>query len=80
MIEAYKILINNALQRYHFELANRGVTKDESLRNSLRGAIMGLYNCALGSDDREALEELKSIMPELFEGEIVEPYFTGVAA
>ena len=43
MIEAYKILINNALQRYHFELANRGVTKDESLRNSLRGAIMGLY-------------------------------------
>ncbi|EON4223478.1 DUF4754 family protein [Escherichia coli] len=44
MIEAYKILINNALQRYHFELANRGATRDEGLRNSLRGAIMGLYN------------------------------------
>ncbi|EGR9495250.1 DUF4754 domain-containing protein, partial [Escherichia coli] len=49
-------------------------------RNSLRGAIMGLYNCALGSDDREALEELKVIVAELFEGEIVEPYFTEVAA
>ncbi|HCB7867486.1 TPA: DUF4754 family protein, partial [Escherichia coli] len=56
------------------------VTRDEGLRNSLRGAIMGLYNCALGSDDREALEELKVIVAELFEGEIVEPYFTEVTA
>ncbi len=71
---AYKELINAALQRYHFELASRGITRDPVLLESLNLAISGLYTFAFGSDDGEALEELTDIRMKLSEGEIIKPF------
>ncbi len=43
MNEAYKILVNNALERYHFRLAELGVSEDSTARELAEQAIYGLF-------------------------------------
>ncbi len=74
MNNAYKILVNNALQNYHFELARRGTNRDAVSHASLVRAIKGLTDCAFGSGDSESLAELQEINKDLSEGNIIEPY------
>ncbi|MEB7741090.1 DUF4754 family protein [Escherichia coli] len=81
MNEAYKTLVNHALERYHFRLAELGVKEDTTARELMEQAIYGLFIHAFASDDKEAQEELKSIVAELFNGsDVIEPYYSQVAA
>ncbi len=81
MNEAYKILVNNALERYHFRLAELGVSEDSTARELAEQAIYGLFMHVFASDDKVAQEELRLIVAELFNGSaVIEPYFIERAA
>ena len=74
MKRAYKELINDALQNYHYELTNRGTDRDAVLRAGLVMAIKGLSECALGCGDNEALTELQAINKDLSKWNVITPF------
>lgn len=50
MKRAYKELINDALQNYHYGLTSRGTNGDAVSLAALTTAIKGLTCCAFGSE------------------------------
>lgn len=77
---AYKVLINKALERYHFETCRSGTATENIARESLNKAIVHLCNVAFFADDQEAFTELGTLVINVQCGEHIEPYNLTVVA
>ncbi|EIX7350020.1 DUF4754 family protein [Escherichia coli] len=74
MDTAYKVLINKALERYHFETCHSGTATEAIARESLNKALVHLCNVAFFTDDQEAFTELGSLVTNVQCGEYIKPY------
>ncbi|XTZ36729.1 DUF4754 family protein [Salmonella enterica] len=74
MDKAYKVLINKALERFHFKSSESGGKLNTVAEESLNKAIVHLCNAAFYIDDQEAFDELRDLVNTTQCGEHITPY------